>query len=244
MGWFGKIAGGTIGFIIGGPLGAAGGAFIGHKLLDNGQTLSGHEEVQANYFVALFSMLGKMAKSDGIVTADEVKAVDYIITHNLRMGSEQRKFAINVFNESKDSSYTFDEFANNFFRINKHNPNMLFTMLSLLFEVAKADGKLHPNEEVLLERARYIFNISSHDYENLKTQHFPMVTSDKHYAILNCSPTDSDSTIKSSYRKLVREFHPDKVASKGMPEEFSAYAKTKFQEIQDAYDYLKESRGF
>ncbi|MGL1894179.1 MAG: co-chaperone DjlA [Spirochaetaceae bacterium] len=242
MSWFGKIAGGTIGFIIGGPLGAAGGAFLGHKLLDNDQNLSKHEEIQANYFVALFSMLGKMAKSDGLVTADEVQTVDYIITHNLRLGESQRKFAINVFNESKSSSFTFEDFANNFYRLNSHSPSILFTMLSLLFEVAKADGKLHPNEERLLEKAQKIFNISDSDYHNLKTQHFPAETSDKYYAILNCSEADSDAALKSSYRKLVREFHPDKIANKGMPDEFNTYAKNKFQEIQDAFDYIKEIR--
>ncbi len=244
MSWFGKIVGGTIGFIVGGPLGAAGGAFIGHKLFDNGQSLSGHEEIQANYFVALFSMLGKMAKSDGIVTADEIKAVNDIMTYSLKFNEEQRKFAIKIFNESKDSSYSFEDFANNFYRMNAHQNSMLFTMLNLLFEVAKADGILHPNEEDLLIKASNIFKISRHDYDNLKKQHFPKLDSDKHYAVLNCTPADSDLVIKSSYRKLVQEFHPDKIANKGFPDEFSSYAKTKFQEIQDAYDYIKEVRGF
>ncbi|OQY36427.1 MAG: molecular chaperone DjlA [Spirochaetaceae bacterium 4572_7] len=243
MSWFGKIAGGTIGFIIGGPLGAAGGAYLGHKFLDDGKTLSHHEEIQANYFIALFSMLGKMAKSDGIVTPDEVKAVDNIIVNNLRLSGEQRKFAIKIFNESKDSSYSFDEFALNFYNMNRNQPNMLIFMLNTLFEVAKADGKLHPNEEALLEKAHNIFKISDYEYENLKKQHFPLISSEKHYSILNCTSADSNETIKSSYRKLVQDFHPDKIANKGLPEEFNQYAKVKFQEIQDAYEHIKATRG-
>ncbi|QEN04977.1 molecular chaperone DjlA [Thiospirochaeta perfilievii] len=244
MGWYGKIAGATIGFIIGGPLGAAGGAFIGHKLLDNDNNLSHHEEVQANYFVALFSMLGKMAKADGIVTSDEVRAVEYVISNRLRLNSEQRSFAIKVFNEAKDSSYSFENFANNFYKINSNQPNLLFFMLNTLFEVAKADGQLHEKEEELLKLAKSIFKISDHDYNNLKTQHFPRLESEKHYATLNCTPKDSDQTIKSSYRKLVQDFHPDKIQNKGLPEEFSQYAKVKFQEIQDAYDYIRKERNF
>lgn len=243
MGWFGKIAGATIGFIIGGPLGAAGGAYLGHKFLDSGNSLTNHEEVQANYFVALFSMLGKMAKSDGIVTADEVRAVDDIIVNTLKIKNEQRKFAINIFNEAKDSKYTFEEFAQNFYQINSHNPNMLLFMLNTLFEVAKADGKLHENEEILLEKAKTIFRISDYDYGNLKNKYFPLIVSEKHYAILNCTTSSSNSEIKSSYRKLVQDFHPDKIANKGLPDEFSSYAKTKFQEIQDAYDFIKKERN-
>ncbi len=244
MSWFGKIVGGTIGFIVGGPLGAAGGAFLGHKFLDSGQTLTRHEGIQANYFVALFSMLGKMAKADGVVTADEVEAVDDIMKNTMKFGDDQRKFAIKIFNEAKDSNYTFENFAENFYKMNANQPNMLFTMLNMLFEIAGADGILHPNEEVLLENAKHIFKISDHDFENLKKRHFPTITSDKYYAVLNCTSADSNETIKSSYRKLVQEFHPDKIANKGLPEEFNLFAKTKFQEIQDSYDYLREARNF
>ena len=111
---------------------------------------------------------------------------------------------------------------------------MLLFMLNTLFEVAKADGTLHPNEAVLLEKAKNIFRISDNDFNNLKTKYFPEADSDRHYAVLNCSSNDSDETIKSNYRKLVQEFHPDKIANKGLPEEFNLYAKTKFQEIQEA----------
>lgn len=244
MSWFGKIAGGTIGFIIGGPLGAAGGAFIGHKLFDEGNKLSHHEEIQANYFIALFSMLGKMAKSDGIVSSDEVQAVDNFIKNKLKLNSEQRKFAIKIFNESKDSDYTFEDFANNFYKINSNQPNMLFFMLTALFETASADGKLHSAEEELLLKAKNIFNISNGEYDNLKNHYFPTIVSDKYYSVLNCTSSDSNEIIKSNYRKLVQEFHPDKIGNKGLPEEFNLYAKTKFQEIQDAYDYIKNERGF
>lgn len=244
MSWFGKIVGGSIGFIIGGPLGAAGGAYLGHKFLDSGISLSRHEEIQANYFVALFSMLGKMAKSDGVVTKDEVQAVEDVITYSLKLEKDQRNFAIKIFNEAKNSNYTFEDFANNFYKINANQPNMLFFMLNTLFEVAKADGVLHKNEEALLDIAKRIFRISDYDYENLKTKHFPGQKLDKHYAALNCSATDSVETIKSNYRKLVQEFHPDKIANKGLPDEFKSYAKTKFQEIQDAYDYIKAERHF
>lgn len=244
MSWFGKVAGATIGFIIGGPLGAAGGAFLGHKLLDNTDSMSGHEKIQANYFIALFSMLGKMAKADGKVTTDEVESVERIITQNLKLSGDQRKFAINIFNGAKDSNHSFDEFANNFYQINIGSPNMLYSMLATLFEVARADGELHPNEEILLGRARTIFRISDHDYTTLKKQFFPEIESEKYYGILKCLPSDSDKTIKSNYRMLVREFHPDKIVKEGLPEELMIHAKEKFQEIQDAYEVIKKQRGF
>lgn len=244
MGWFGKIAGATIGFIIGGPLGAAGGAFLGHKFLDNDNNLTEHESVQANYFVALFSMLGKIAKADGIVTKEEIDAVDNVIKYKLRLNGEQRRFAIEVFNKSKDSEYTFENFAQNFYQINRNNRNILNFMLVTLFEVASADGVFHKNEEELLKRAKVIFGISDFEYDSIKKQYFPLADIEKHYAILESKPEDSDSTIKKNYRRLVQEYHPDRLQNKGMSEEFAAYAKEKFQKIQDAYDYIRQQRNF
>lgn len=63
------------------------------------------------------------------------------------------------------------------------------------------------------------------------------------YAVLNCISSDSDDHIKKQYRKLVSDFHPDKLASKELPEEFSVFAAEKFQKIQEAYESIKRARG-
>ena len=68
-------------------------------------------------------------------------------------------------------------------------------------------------------------------------------SNDKNYAILGVSRDDPDDAIKSRYRKLVMEYHPDKVISKGLPEEFIRFAEEKFRDIQQAYDEIKKERG-
>ena len=49
--------------------------------------------------------------------------------------------------------------------------------------------------------------------------------------------------VKKQYRKLVTEYHPDKIEAKGLPEEFVQLASDKFREIQEAYDAIKKERG-
>ena len=51
----------------------------------------------------------------------------------------------------------------------------------------------------------------------------------------------TDDEVKKAYRQMAIKFHPDKVASMG--EEYEKGAKEKFQQIQEAYDNLKKSRG-
>jgi DnaJ like chaperone protein len=65
-----------------------------------------------------------------------------------------------------------------------------------------------------------------------------------YYRILNCTKESPDDEIKKNYRKLVKEYHPDMIISKGMPEEFVMEATKKFQEIQTAYEKIKNERGF
>jgi DnaJ like chaperone protein len=57
------------------------------------------------------------------------------------------------------------------------------------------------------------------------------------------APDASDEEIKKHYRTLVKEFHPDRIAAKGLPDEFTDFAESKFREIQEAYEAVKKARG-
>lgn len=65
-----------------------------------------------------------------------------------------------------------------------------------------------------------------------------------YYKILGCTGNDSDNEIKRQYRKMVSEFHPDRVAGKDLSPEFVKLAEDKFREVQDAYEKIRKERGF
>lgn len=248
MSWFGKLTLGSLGFLAAGPLGAIAGAALGHHLFDKGDgSVSGAlpfgqvEQTQAAYFVSLFSILGKLAKADGIVTREEINIVNQFLS-GLRLQEEQKQFARNIFNEAKNSSYSVDDFATQLYQINNSQPTILLSFMDLLFKVAAADGRLHEGEEAVLLRIKNIFRISDGQFANFKSVYFK--DADRYYKVLNCTPESSNDEIKSNYKKLVKEFHPDKIISKGLPEEFIDFATKKFQEIQDAYNTIKKERGF
>ncbi len=97
------------------------------------------------------------------------------------------------------------------------------------------------SEERLIRSAVRIFNFTDERYKKLKSKYVQEF--EKYYAILGCEKSDTNGHIKSQYRKLVKEFHPDKIVSKGLPQEFTKFAQDKFREIQDAYDYIRKERG-
>ncbi|UCD86590.1 MAG: TerB family tellurite resistance protein [Desulfobacterales bacterium] len=248
MGWFGKLAFGYMGLLMGGPLGAVAGAALGHHLFDKKQsyangrpTLIDTEQSQAAYFVSMFSILGKIAKIDGAVTRDEIAVVDDFISH-LNMGDREKQFARQVFNEAKDSRYSIDDFAVQFYQISGGQPTVLVSFLDLLFRIAAADGRFHPAEESALNRIKEIFRISDEQFINIKGTYFKDVN--RYYNVLNCTAESSDEEIKASYKKLVKDFHPDTIISKGLPEEFTEFATERFREIQEAYEHVRQERNF
>ena len=249
MGWFGKVMFGSMGFMVGGPIGAIAGAALGHHLVD--RTDQGYgwetnrleyaEQTQAAYFVSMFSVLGKMAKADGIVDPKEVDVVDQFI-QGLNVGEREKMFARQVFNEAKDSSYSLEDFARQFHQVSRGQPAVLLSYLDLLFQIAAADGRLHPAEESALKRVKTIFQITDEQFNNVKDVYFKDV--DKFYKVLNVTPESSEEEIKANYKKLVKEFHPDTIVSKGLPEEFTEFATKRFREIQEAYETVRKERGF
>jgi DnaJ like chaperone protein len=114
-------------------------------------------------------------------------------------------------------------------------------MMDLLFKVSTVGGDVGAAEERLLISAAKIFQFNDARYNTIKSRHVKV--SGRYYAVLGCTKSDSDETIKSKYRKLVREFHPDAIAAKGLPEEFTSFAESKFREIQMAYEEIKKERG-
>jgi DnaJ like chaperone protein len=249
MGWMGKLVGGTIGFALGGPLGAIFGAAFGHAFdreadfeQTNGrQRLSTVEQHQLTFFVAAFSMLAKLAQADGRVTQEEIDSIEGIMEKDLRLDAQGRYAAINIFRTALNAPGTFSDFARQFYGQFYHQPQMLELMIDILLRVAVADGSMTRGEESLIRSAVDTFNFSSLRYEQLKSQY--VRTADKAYAVLGCNPDDSDEKIKHSYRRLVLEYHPDKIAAKGLPDEFTRFAQDKFREIQDAWERIKTIRG-
>ena len=88
----------------------------------------------------------------------------------------------------------------------------------------------------------HIFGFSDADFARLRAEHIGPDAADP-YTILGIAPDTADDEIKSAYRKLVRENHPDTLIAQGMPEEFIEVANDKLAAINAAYDKVAAQRG-
>jgi DnaJ like chaperone protein len=255
MSWFGKLTFGSLGLLFGGPLGAIAGAALGHVLIDKQADFARQadraaipppefayaEKTQAAFFISLFSILGKLSKIDGVVTKDEIEVVQDFI-NRLPIDEREKQFARQVFNEAKNSPYRIDDFAIQLYQVVKDQPALILSYFDLLFRIVAADRTFHSVEEATLKRVKEIFNISDRQYEDIKSAYFNDI--DKHYTALNCTPESTNEEIKSNYKRLVKDFHPDTIISKGLPEEFIDFATNRFREIQESYEKIRQERNF
>ena len=234
--------GGMIGFTIGGPIGGILGAIIGSKLGDKEQSRpSINQKNQAAFFTALFACFAKIAKADGKVTREEVAKVDHFIKERFKFGTDQRAFAIQVFNHAKDDNNSFRDYASQLSLLLSMNKSALVMFYELLFELSMADGHLDPAEEAILSEAIPIFGLD-HDLFNLNKRKFGADISDA-YSVLGVTKDMSYKEIKTAYQRKRKEFHPDTLLSKGLPEELLEKAKDKFIEIQSAFEEIEKQKN-
>ena len=224
--------------MFGGPFGAVMGAVIGHHAID--VSASEAEGKQSIYFVGTFSMLGKIAKADGVVTQHEIDAIDRVMRENLRLSSDARQFAVNIFNAAKDSSDPFEAYVDQFYQEFAGSPEILVSIIELLLHVAYADGEFHQAEEQMILAAARVFGVEDR-YREMKSLYSGSSNDmNQCYAILGADQGEPLASIKKKYRRLAMEHHPDRLQSRGLPPEFAAEAEEKFKEIQHAYDLVEK----
>ncbi|MDJ0882010.1 MAG: co-chaperone DjlA [Gammaproteobacteria bacterium] len=265
MAWWGKALGGAFGFMMGGPLGALIGIAFGHNfdrglgsvMNDAGFEPGQQERVQAAFFTATFSVMGHIAKADGRVSKAEIKMAEAVMT-NMGLSADVRESAKKLFNEGKSDDFPLDDVLDQF-RKEVHRRSTLIQMfLEIQLQAAYADGKLDDTEEKVLTHICRRLGVPLEQLSRLEEmlkagfgqgsyqppgQPRHQTTLEEAYAILGVDQSVSDAELKKAYRRLMSQHHPDKLVAKGLPEEMIKDATEKTQQIKDAYEQIKASRG-
>ena len=246
MTWWGAGIGAGIGMLLGGPFGALIGAGIGSSMTreapsyGGGSVLDNGERKQIGFLVATFSMLGKLAKADGQVSKDEIAFVDAFIQKELELDPNAKRIAVEIFNRAKSEPTPIDRYAAQFAEIFRDDGAMRETIYRVLFRTAMADGRLHPAEAAILQRLPLILGLPATRYRELESELAGNL--EGCYAILECATDASDAEVKRAYRQKCMAYHPDKLASKGLPEGFTKFANDQIRQFTEAYNQIMTHR--
>lgn len=259
MAWFGKLIGAVVGLTLGGPLGMIAGIAFGN-LFDNAENVNNNSYSQTKYyefgqrrmnrveqrnmlfFVGVFSLLARLAQADSNVSDEERDAVNKFIENDLGLDLASKDAARRVFETALRNEGSVEQFARQLYSGFHNDPAILQLTVDVLFKVAFADGNLSQEESSIIKQVIAIFRFSPSYFEGMKNKHSSTVSSSSSYSVLGITKDATDSEVKKAYRKLSIEYHPDTIASKGLPEEFSKMATEKFRDIQDAYEQIKKER--
>ena len=252
----------VIGFVVGFFLthklfGALFGAVLGYFLFDKNRRpdVSGEQLQQAQqlFFKTVFNLLGHIAKADGHISEMEIKLTEAYMD-KMGLTPEHKREAIRLFKEGAAADFNLQGALNIYRQIGSRSPNLSQMLLVYLINLAMIDGDLDGKERDLLQQIAEGVGFSRVAFEQLLrmvgaqnsfAQNQPHRADDLAlaYEALGVTADASDADIKKAYRKLMSQYHPDKLMGQGLPEDMIKAATERSQEIQAAYDLIKKSRG-
>lgn len=189
------------------------------------------------FSVAIIALSAKMAKADGIVTQDEVRAFQQIF----EVPKEQTRNVARLYDLAKRDIAGFETYAARMAQLcGSGHPNckMLEDILDGLFHIAKADGLVHEREGQFLHRIAEIFRIEEAHYQSILARHVDLGAADP-YVVLGIERGKTFEEVRKRYRKLVSDNHPDRLIARGLPQEFIKIATSRIAAINAAYEMIE-----
>lgn len=238
--------------------------FIPAKVPKLPREISKHPDFEGlNPVIAsIMALAAIMAKTDGVVSKEEINLIKEYITRQLRVPRSELAAYEGVFNYGKNHPEQYEIFGN--LIRNYRRRDLQMTTGYMLMHLIMHDGE-PSQEELAMARAIYL-SLGLSEYEFLSIQRYFMgqrqqsysysnggqrnyqqygfgqssVNQKEKYAkVLGVEPDADLSTIKKAYRRLAKEYHPDKMAAEGMPDDYTQYANKRIVEINEAYEYMK-----
>jgi DnaJ like chaperone protein len=190
------------------------------------------------FTIGMIALGAKMARADGVVTGEEISAFKQVF----HVSPRELANVARVFNLAKQEVAGYDAYARRVGKLFARRPQVLEDVLDGLFHIAKADGRVNERELHYLEAVSQIFGFRPGDFARIGARHVQPARSDP-YLILGLDAGASDAEIRKTFRKLVRDNHPDRHIAAGVPPELVAIATEKLAAITTAYAQILRQRA-
>lgn len=235
MQWLGKGIGGLVGAVIGGPVGSLVGVIVGHRV----------DQIRRLFFETTFEIMGHVAKADGRVSEDEVQVAQRIM-QAMRLNDEQIQDAIEHFTRGKRANYPLEDRLAEL----EGGGALARTFMQVQLQAALGVGVVGREKRAALARAARALGVGRAELEQIEAI-VRGVTGDgakqgvaAAYRVLGVDEQASDEAVKTAYRRLMNQHHPDKLVARGLPVSMVGVAEQKTREVRAAYEQIKTQRGF
>jgi DnaJ like chaperone protein len=193
---------------------------------------------QVAFSIAIIALSAKMAKADGVVSKAEIEAFRDIFD----IPAADAAHVAKLYNLAKKDVAGFGVYARRIRDLFPDDEAILIDVMDAMFHIAKADGMVHEKEIDFMDRIAHVFGVEGNAYERVRLRHMHPEGGNP-YALIGASAHWENEQLKSWYRKLVQENHPDKLIARGVPEEFIAIANARLAAINTAWGFIRKERG-
>lgn len=271
MGWYGKLIGAVLGWIIGrGLFGAIVGLVIGHQFDRRAKAVgaapgSAPGEFTSTFFRATFQVMGHVAKADGRVTEQEIAAARAVMRHYSLNPAEVR-LAIDLFTAGKRADFPLESVLRELRIAAGRRGDLMRVFVQIQLEAAMHGDGLNPASRAVFARICGALGVSAAEFAALEamlrmsgayagpggpsqsagtSQSARTSPSrlDDAYQVLGVRREASDRDVKLAYRRLMSQNHPDKLVANGLPPSMIEAAHERTRRILAAYEAVRESRG-
>jgi DnaJ like chaperone protein len=272
MKWMGKLAGGLLGMLTLGPVGAALGVLIGHQFDEPneadspGATPADVALIRQRFFQATFRVMGYLAKADGRVSEQEIAAARAVMTE-LRLHEAQVREAIALFTAGKEPQFDPGADLAELRRACRGRPDILRVFIEIQVRAALAGNNLEGPVRPLMSRIAHSLGTGAFELAQIEAVlrieraafagrqargeeprgAAAAAQRDRRlqeaYRVLGAAADASDAEVLKAYRRQLHRHHPDKLKANGLPESMLAYAKQRTQQIIEAWELIRAARG-
>lgn len=265
MQYWGKVVGAFAGLVTGRPWLVLIGLVLGHQFdrgfgerfkkfgpdVSNGRL----EKLSAQFVEALFRTMGHLAKIDGRVSEDEIRAARGLM-HRLGLGPVEARQAISWFESGKGAAFSLKSTVRELRAKSARQAETRMLFVRLLMEVALSKPTLHQSERGALWTICTELDIGRVELAQLEAMlraqrgfrrsaagNVDAQRVDAAYATLGVDQSASNDEIKTAYRRLMNKNHPDKIVAHNPDEETINEAERRTREVRGAYEKLKARRS-
>ncbi|MBU3805111.1 MAG: DnaJ domain-containing protein [Candidatus Cellulosilyticum pullistercoris] len=212
---------------------------------------------------SIMALCAMIAKADGNVTKGEIRFIRQFIKGHFGISNEEMNTYEAAFNYGKSHPEDYLFFTDIIFGYYRTRRDYVMALAYLFVGVAMQEGESSTAKEAQTKKIVIALGLSEYEYQALRMafqrqsggyeqsysgQGFSQYSNQedlvkKYTQVLGVREDASMAEIKKAYRKLVKEYHPDKLSSGSVPPEYIEFANQKIRDINEAYEYLEKVKG-
>jgi len=225
-------------------------------------------EIGERFFTATFEVMGHVAKADGRVSEAEIAAARKVMAE-LRLDGAQIHAAIAHFTRGKSRDFDLQTAMEEFSEACANRPDLIRVFLEVQVRAALEGVDMKGPAALAIQRVADLLDVSRIELAHmeavlrLRREQFRAgprndgggngsagqtpprsgMQLNAAYQVLEVDPKATDEDVAKAYRRQLSKHHPDKLKANGLPDSMLEHAKQRTQQIIEAYELIKSTRG-